>query len=135
MFCSYCETKIFKTDRVCPSCGAPIKNLIKTIERSLPEYHNCFEQCVGIAFSCGNFKLDKNENNRILKLFCICAKGCTFRINPEEIDYFYDKRIIEIDSFGKVTKKSFGKTNIKAIPKNLPNFDANILCECKFDLF
>jgi hypothetical protein len=29
MFCSYCESRIFDTDRTCPQCGAPTKNYIK----------------------------------------------------------------------------------------------------------
>lgn len=36
MFCSYCETKVYEDDRLCPSCGAPLAT-VKVKEKQFPE--------------------------------------------------------------------------------------------------
>lgn len=36
MYCSYCHTKLFDSDRCCPACGAPSKNWIPLIVENKP---------------------------------------------------------------------------------------------------
>jgi hypothetical protein len=150
-FCSYCDSKIFESDRVCNQCGAPIKNVVgrelETVEysshRNLTWEDYASTQILGLAVAGGDFTIKCGETKKI-QIYAVTEKDAPFIIPYNTLGFNIKKDNFEgiIDmwnandgimfkSRSKILKSSKGKVNINVNLLAKPSVETSFAVEIK----
>lgn len=119
LFCENCETQIFETDRICPSCGASIKNLfsVKKEKSWIEPKITCFgydknDEITFKGIVIADYKLKINSNpTKDGKLIYYHNQYPDVDVKITDIEWLKEEKIID-DVIKSVLNVEIVKENI-----------------------
>ncbi len=125
--CEYCGTRIYDTDRSCPSCGGTIKSVFQEEIYPKNKFHMDsdfpYKNVIGLAVN-NYVEVVRVGEFLFLNVFAIEKEGAPHKIPLSDLDIFSnDEKIAKVSQNGEISFIRNGKVTIRGNISGKPFMD------------